>query len=177
MEKLHAPWTDDEVRALNICQQQGRIHPFTCKNGHVIRARNSGWYCPAEGCTYTQSWAHAFMADPELWPSTMVPALRRTLTPDAIAFRIRAELVCCNIYDRIVRKELTIQQAEARKEWHPMCYYGEQSAQLAEGRCPGYETKPNICRCNCEGCTHNCSAHQEHAGGTDDQDKNDETSG
>ncbi|EGX60132.1 hypothetical protein SZN_09426 [Streptomyces zinciresistens K42] len=27
--------------------------------------------------------------------------------------------------------------------------------------CPGYETAPNRCACPCEGCTHNCGAHQE----------------
>jgi len=27
--------------------------------------------------------------------------------------------------------------------------------------CPGEETDPNICQCGCEGCTHNCAAHQE----------------
>lgn len=26
--------------------------------------------------------------------------------------------------------------------------------------CPGYETAPNRCQCPCEGCTHNCAAHQ-----------------
>lgn len=27
--------------------------------------------------------------------------------------------------------------------------------------CPGYETSPNVCRCPCEGCKHNCGAHEE----------------
>ncbi|MFJ8153909.1 hypothetical protein [Streptomyces sp. NPDC094468] len=85
---------------------------------------------------------------------------RRAPGPDAIAYRIRAELVCCDLYDRVnVRKELTIAQAMESKDWHDLCYWGEASARLAEGRCPGYETKPNICRCDCEGCKHNCAAH------------------
>lgn len=28
------------------------------------------------------------------------------------------------------------------------------------GECPGHETVPNYCRCPCEGCKHNCAAHQ-----------------
>lgn len=27
--------------------------------------------------------------------------------------------------------------------------------------CPGYETSPNLCRCPCEGCKHNCGAHEK----------------
>jgi hypothetical protein len=27
------------------------------------------------------------------------------------------------------------------------------------GDCPGYETAPNRCTCECEGCQHNCAAH------------------
>lgn len=26
--------------------------------------------------------------------------------------------------------------------------------------CPGFETVPNKCTCPCEGCKHNCSAHE-----------------
>lgn len=106
---------------------------------------------------------------------------------DHVAYRIRAELVCCDIYDRIQQDARTIDQsadsAEAeggrsavpsdfgmqgamgraiiRKDWHDLCYWGEAAARIAEGRCPGYETDPNICRCGCQGCAHNCSAHTE----------------
>lgn len=31
-------------------------------------------------------------------------------------------------------------------------YWGEAAARIAEGRCPGYETVPNICNCPCYGC-------------------------
>jgi len=91
---------------------------------------------------------------------------------DAVAFRIRAELVCCDLYDRVQREAKEIEaggtsdgfavamrNAVLRQEWHDLCYWGEAAAQIAEGRCPGYETEPSICRCGCEGCVHNCSAH------------------
>jgi hypothetical protein len=105
---------------------------------------------------------------------------------DAIAFRIRAELVCCDIYEKIRKEALEINKsaesvdlsrsegdgptsfgvqgaigrAILRRDWHDLCYWGEAAAQIAEGRCPGYETSPNICRCPCEGCMSNCAAHQ-----------------
>ncbi|MFE0472410.1 hypothetical protein ACFW2V_12420 [Streptomyces sp. NPDC058947] len=83
----------------------------------------------------------------------------RNLQTD-VAFRIRAELVCCNIYERVNDlKELTLESARKSRGWHERCYWGEASARIAEGRCPGYEAQPNICRCGCLGCEHNCSAH------------------
>lgn len=79
-----------------------------------------------------------------------------------IAFRIRAELVCCQIFERVnVTEELTFKEARASKDWHDMCYFAGWSAWIAEGNCPGYETEPNICMCPCEGCKHNCGAHHE----------------
>lgn len=93
---------------------------------------------------------------------------------DKVAYRIRAELVCCNIYDRVREEAVRLEDegspeghqsaignAILRKDWHDLCYWGEAAARIAEGRCPGYETDPNICQCDCEGCKHNCSAHTE----------------
>lgn len=73
MELIYAPWTPQQVAALNQFQLRGRLHPFTCGALHatsqspVLRATRFGWTCPDEACTYHQDWAHAFMADPELW--------------------------------------------------------------------------------------------------------------
>jgi hypothetical protein len=75
-----APWTLEEVAALNDYQQNGRFHPFTCGNDrsddvHVayaalhrdrdlglLVATAGGWHCPV--CGYFQNWAHDFMAIP-----------------------------------------------------------------------------------------------------------------
>lgn len=82
-------------------------------------------------------------------------------TSAEIAFRIRAELVCCQIYARVQdQKELSIGEAMESKDWHDLCYWGEAAARLAEGRCPGYETEPNVCRCPCTGCQSSCGAHE-----------------
>lgn len=92
---------------------------------------------------------------------------------DKVAYRIRAELVCCDLYGIIQREaarleaeghpdghQSAIGRAVIRGDWHDLCYWGEASARIAEGRCAGYETIPNVCRCPCEGCKHNCSGHQ-----------------
>ncbi|WP_035796419.1 hypothetical protein [Kitasatospora mediocidica] len=69
MTSFTTPWTAEQVTHLNDYQQSGRIHPFTCgqrdqhpNNEGVLVATENGWHCPADGCDYTQDWAHAFMA-------------------------------------------------------------------------------------------------------------------
>ncbi len=63
MSKLEAPFTAEQVVALNRWQQRGDIHPFTCGNDSrhaVLVATEEGWHCP--DCDYRQRWAHNFMA-------------------------------------------------------------------------------------------------------------------
>lgn len=70
---LRAPWTPDQVAALNA-YQHGRFHPFTCcsavnpdncrdKFGFdaALVATENGWVC--ETCDYTQDWAHSRMVE------------------------------------------------------------------------------------------------------------------
>lgn len=71
-----APWTPEQVDALNQFQSGGGMHPFTCGNDHhgthmVLIARSDGWYCSQPPCDYRQSWAHAFMAQPDAWPKPL----------------------------------------------------------------------------------------------------------
>ena len=70
MDIIKAPFTDEQVKNLNIYQKAGRFHPFTCANrdenhehDDVLVATNEGWICPI--CGYKQDWAHKFMADTE----------------------------------------------------------------------------------------------------------------
>lgn len=77
-DKRVAPWTDEEVAALNAYQEGGWFHPFTCgrcrdadpdfplKDEHKLVATNDGWICPT--CDYTQDWAHEMMFQPSPWP-------------------------------------------------------------------------------------------------------------
>lgn len=67
--KIRAPWTPEQVNALNAFQSGGGMHPFTCAADHhgtamALIARTGGWHCSAPTCDYRQGWAHAFMADP-----------------------------------------------------------------------------------------------------------------
>jgi hypothetical protein len=57
-----APWSDEQIAALNRWQRVGRVLPFTCPNdGDDLIAKATGLVCP--NCIYTQNWAHAFMLD------------------------------------------------------------------------------------------------------------------
>lgn len=80
MTRVEAPFSPEQVEALNTYQRTGTFHPFTCGNertdaAHQAYARengdrdfgllvatHSGWECPV--CQYRQSWAYAFMAEP-----------------------------------------------------------------------------------------------------------------
>ena len=67
---IKAPFTPEQVEALNHWQHSGKIHPFTCGGNRtdelhldgqgVLVATREGWVCPY--CDYKQDWAHDFMA-------------------------------------------------------------------------------------------------------------------
>jgi hypothetical protein len=66
---IHAPFTDEQVEALNRFQARPDAHPFTCGNDARrhdrqvnLVATNEGWVCSDSGCSYTQNWAHAATA-------------------------------------------------------------------------------------------------------------------
>lgn len=68
MEKITAPFTDNQVLALNHYQEHTWAHPFTCggenckESDRNLVATNEGWVCPCG--KYKQDWAHKFMAIP-----------------------------------------------------------------------------------------------------------------
>lgn len=64
---IKAPFTPEQVVALNRFQRDGRFHPFTCGSGRrtdsahldgngILVASEQGWHCPY--CEYVQDWAH-----------------------------------------------------------------------------------------------------------------------
>lgn len=66
---LRAPFTAEQVEALNRYQAEGQFHPFTCANRGdgrhgdgegLLTATAAGWVCPC--CDSRQDWAHDFMA-------------------------------------------------------------------------------------------------------------------
>lgn len=68
--KIYAPFSPEQVKALNAWQASAAVHPFTCPGVHTSRgevrlsATPGGWVC-LQGCGYTQEWAHGFMTEPE----------------------------------------------------------------------------------------------------------------
>lgn len=53
---------------------------------------------------------------------------------DLIAAEIRAQLVCCDIYERFITATDAGKQRELRHstDYHDICFYGEWSARIAE---------------------------------------------
>lgn len=71
-DRIMAPWTDEQVEALNRFQTAGFVHEFTCPHDHgeqtrVLVAHREGWRCPS--CNYTQDWAHAMMLERPIDPT------------------------------------------------------------------------------------------------------------
>lgn len=87
MTQVRAPWTAEQVAALNRWQANADVHPFTCGSGvrmdaahrafqashpdqdfGQLVATENGWACPA--CGYRQAWAHDFMLSTPPSPGT-----------------------------------------------------------------------------------------------------------
>lgn len=88
---IEAPFTYEQVDALNRWQTRGDVHPFTCPNRtngvHKARAERGGdlgallatpegWICG--DCDYTQFWAHEFMLTD---PPNALDEIFRSKTP------------------------------------------------------------------------------------------------
>jgi len=63
---IKAPWSPQQVDALNHWQALGYVHEFTCGNEHegsrILFATRQGWICAH--CDYRQDWAHQSMFGP-----------------------------------------------------------------------------------------------------------------
>ncbi len=86
--QIRAPFTSEQVTALNRWQTSGPGHPFTCGSTHatgrspVLDATHSGWICPDPACSFTQDWAHGVMASPGEWAQlTALPGVWAAATP------------------------------------------------------------------------------------------------
>lgn len=72
---IRAPFTAEQVDALNRFQRTSWLHPFTCANDHKgdrnLVATQNGWICC--NCDYEQNWAHEMMllkppVNPSVYP-------------------------------------------------------------------------------------------------------------
>lgn len=68
--RLNAPWTQQQVDAINEFQKLGFVHEFTCgEHSDVpLHACSSEMYCSVPHCGYSQTWVHDFMADKSKHP-------------------------------------------------------------------------------------------------------------
>lgn len=69
LDIIKAPFTPEQVEALNFFQTEFPWHPFTCGGKQhqggspVLLVTESGWVCPDQTCDYTQDWALPGMTD------------------------------------------------------------------------------------------------------------------
>lgn len=49
-----APWSEDQIKALNKLQKVSEHNAFKCKNDHIFTATTTGWVCSK--CSDTQDW-------------------------------------------------------------------------------------------------------------------------
>ena len=71
LEKIEAPFSKEQVEALNRFQARPDFHEYTCGNDErhsgrhaLLVATRDGWVCSDPECEYTQNWAHAFSVNP-----------------------------------------------------------------------------------------------------------------
>jgi hypothetical protein len=85
MDKVTAPFTDDQVSHINDYQQYGKFHPFTCcshegckreeqKDNGALIATNEGLVCPCG--KWKQDWVHSFMTEFESFDTKRVTLFR-----------------------------------------------------------------------------------------------------
>jgi len=60
---VRAPWTSEQVQALNTAQEHGTRPPRICGaevhasgRSPLLDATHTGWICPDPACTYTSDW-------------------------------------------------------------------------------------------------------------------------
>ena len=64
MDKVTAPFDDNQVRRINAFQKNNKFHPFTCSTDgckvRVLHAEKTRMIC--RGCGYVQYWVYSIMA-------------------------------------------------------------------------------------------------------------------
>lgn len=72
-DKVEAPWTPAQVRAITAWQQAGYVHPLTCETSEhgALIVGSQRLVCPF--CAYEQTWVPRLVA--ETFPSDHRPAL------------------------------------------------------------------------------------------------------
>lgn len=96
-ELINAPFSEDQVEALNAWQEARLVTPYLCPKYHVgpddrvLIATRKGWVCSDTACDYTQNWAHGFMAERSVL-TVMKEASKNMLTEGQWLVQARAKL-------------------------------------------------------------------------------------
>lgn len=123
---------NDQTADRGDCAQYLGDSNELCRCGHAALVHTDGaGNCAALGVT-TQEGAHCLEFSPFVGEVKTIG--------EQIAYNIRAELVCCDIYGRVNDREELAEAAKnvlfkglsESKDWHDLCYWGEASARLAE---------------------------------------------
>lgn len=63
--KIEAPWSPNQVAALNEFQQNPNFHPYTSEARAILIATEAGWV-EYQGGPVIQTWAHDWTIDAAL---------------------------------------------------------------------------------------------------------------
>jgi hypothetical protein len=123
-DDILAPFTPDEVEALNRWQQYGPGHPFTCPRSHggtnvALIARTDAWHCSDPACGFTQDWAHPLMANPAAWPKPFPRGVTVLESPDPAP---GAEAAADADLDRRIRAVRAIPIGDVHSTAEPYAY-------------------------------------------------------
>lgn len=159
---IRAPWTSEQVAALEAFQLRSGMHPFTCGNDkHSMAPRlvpsHSGWYCPDPACDYRQDWAHAFMVNPDAWPKPF-PAVSTPDTTPLAALRARLEAE----RDRAASTTIAARRRKVRWINNGACNAYDDAIDLLDQATREHHTVDHHCPTSCDDdCDTPC--HESHA--------------
>lgn len=107
MTIVTAPFSHEQVINLNAWQRAPNVHPFTCGVDHPssvsLVATTAGWVCSVPTCSYTQDWAHDFMAKP------IPPAALDWMTRHDPAERNELDELDRQLMERLRERDATIE--------------------------------------------------------------------
>lgn len=122
MDPIKAPWTPEQVKALNEFQACPSVHPYTCggcNNRDGLVATAEGWRCP--DCDYKQDWAHEFSAQPGRFEPTSFLERERDMSGDSISWPEALLLLALVVVTCLAANECTkvpVVNRWGETEWH-----------------------------------------------------------
>lgn len=127
------------------------LHDIGCADKPTTHAQDRPQDCP--------DWAE-YVVQSAFFLAKLSPFISRDYFPTVredersrVAYRIRAELVCCDIFEKLqalipdnydpsdlaqmTAINAAMREAKKSSDYHEICYYGGWAASIAENECPG----------------------------------------